>query len=259
MSDNKCSNQFARRDGFKEAVCINASRIYDACRDRDCLERLKVRFVERDQEIIDNALSVKLKSAEVINVLIDTEPVPFNKGYYCVDLTVFFSVRLEAVVSPVSNPCEVCGVCSYNKKVILFGSDGCVKVFSSDYVFDDDDIQNQPTGNLPKVTCQIAEPVCLGVELKKACENHQNDCCCIPRCVSRRYGGSFDHNGGMKDAFVSLGVFMVIQLERQVQMLMPVYDFCMPEKVCCDNTDGEPCELFSKINFPCDAFFPPTK
>lgn len=255
MSDNRCAS-LGRKDCFKEAVCVNASRVYDACRDRECLEDLTVHFVERDSELIDNATAVKLKSAEVVNVFIDTEPVPFNRGYFCVELTIYFSVKLEVAISPMSNPCEVCGLCIYNKKAILFGSEGCVKVFTSDYVCGgDDDIQGQPTGNLPKVTCQIAEPICLSARLKTLCE----PCCpcCIPRVVARRFGGSFEHQRSERVVLVSLGIFMIVQLERQVQMLLPVYDFCMPEKVCIEDGNDEPCDLFSRISFPTNAFFPP--
>ncbi|MBQ4313743.1 MAG: hypothetical protein IJC18_05965, partial [Clostridia bacterium] len=255
MTDNRFASG-GRRDCFKEAVCVNASRVYDACRDRECLEDLRVYFVDRDQQIIDNAIGVKLKSAEVINVYIDTEPVPFNRGYYCVDLTIFFSVYLDVTVSPISNPCEVCGLSVYNKKAILFGSEGSVKVFTSDYVYNDDDVQNQPSGNLPKVTCQIAEPISLGAKLSTVCDPCC-DCCCVPRGVARRFGGSFDNVSCAKIVEVTLGVFMIIQLERQVQMLMPVYDFCMPEKICVEEGNDDPCDLFGKISFPTDAFFPP--
>ena len=31
---------------FKEAVCIDAGRIYDSCGDKDCLEDLRVYFTE---------------------------------------------------------------------------------------------------------------------------------------------------------------------------------------------------------------------
>lgn len=254
MTDNKYSP--ARRDCFREAVCVNASRVYDACRDRECLENLQVFFVEQDQELIDNAAAVKLKCAEVINVFIDTEPVPFNRGYYCVDLTIYFCVRLEVTVSPIGPPCEVCGLSVYTKKAILFGSEGSVKVFTSEFVCNDDDIQNTPSGNLPKVTCQIAEPISLGARLTTVCD----PCCkcgCVPRSVARRFSGSFDHPNGKRIVEVTLGIFMIIQLERQVQMLIPVYDFCMPEKICVEEGNDDPCDLFGKICFPTDAFFPP--
>jgi len=252
MSDSRYNT--SRRDCFKETVCVNASRVYDACRDRECLEDMRVYFTDRDQELIDNAMGIKLKSAEVCNVIIDTEPVPFNRGYYCVELAIYFAVRLEVTLSPVTAPCEVCGVSVYNKKAILFGSEGCVRIFSSDFVCGEDDNQHQPAGNLPKVTCQIAEPICLGAKLETVCDV----CCpCIPKAVTKHFAGSFDHPCGERVATVTLGIFMIIQLERQVQMLLPVYDFCMPEKICMDDSQDDPCELFGRISFPTDAFFPP--
>ena len=56
--------------------------------------------------------------------------------------------------------------------------------------------------------------------------------------------------------YVTLGQFAIIKLERDIQLLMPAYDICMPEKECCvDNSD--PCALFEKFKFPVDEFFPP--
>ena len=43
--------------------------------------------------------------------------------------------------------------------------------------------------------------------------------------------------------------------EKEVQIMIPSYDFCVPRKECCAKTD-DPCEVFSKIEFPTDSFFP---
>jgi hypothetical protein len=56
---------------FKEAVCIDAGRVYDSCCDRDCLEDLRCFFLPETQTLINNALSVRLRGAEVLNVFID--------------------------------------------------------------------------------------------------------------------------------------------------------------------------------------------
>ena len=61
---------------------------------------------------------------------------------------------------------------------------------------------------------------------------------------------------GAPAVFVTLGLFSIVQLIRNVQMLVPVYDFCIPEKQC-DNTTDQPCDVFRKIKFPTDDFFPP--
>jgi len=39
-------------------------------------------------------------------------------------------------------------------------------------------------------------------------------------------------------------------------MLIPAYDFCIPGKECVTTSDN-PCELFRRIDFPTDEFFPP--
>ena len=58
---------------------------------------------------------------------------------------------------------------------------------------------------------------------------------------------------------VTLGQFSLLRLERQTQLLMPSYDYCMPEKACCDGDCGcpeNPCEAFARMQFPVRAFFP---
>ena len=39
-------------------------------------------------------------------------------------------------------------------------------------------------------------------------------------------------------------------------MRIPAYDFCIPRKECVTSTD-DPCDLFSRIEFPTEEFFPP--
>ena len=85
---------------FKEAVCIDASRVYDSCADKDCLEDLKVFFTDCTQRIVDSASSIRCRDAEVITCLIDIEEVPFNRGCYSVDLTFFFKIHFEAFSTP---------------------------------------------------------------------------------------------------------------------------------------------------------------
>jgi hypothetical protein len=253
-------NKLLRSDIFKEAVVVNTKRVYDACRDRDCLDDLRVYFIEEDQEVIKNALGVRLKCSEVLNVYIDTEPVNYNRGYYTVDLTIYFAVDVEATVSPCGLGKVLHGLSVYNKKAILYGSEGSVRTFSSDYVGHDDDIQNLPSSNLPIVTCQIADPVNLGAKLTWLHEHdhHKHDCGChsVPLHISRRFGGELHHGKCERIVEVTLGIFMIISLEREVQMLIPVYDFSLPDKVCVEESSDNPCDLFSRIGFPTDAFFP---
>ena len=61
MSENR-----ANSNNFREAVCIEAQRIFDSCSDKDCLEDLEVIFTDgAAKTIIDNATFIKCKNVEV--------------------------------------------------------------------------------------------------------------------------------------------------------------------------------------------------
>ena len=116
--------------GIREAVCIHTRKIFDSCRDKDCIEDL--RFYPKLQcvDIINRALSVKGGSAKLLYVYVDVEPVSFNRGFYTVDMRFFYHVTLQAYLScPV--PVTVEGLCVFDKRAILFGSEGNAKIFSS--------------------------------------------------------------------------------------------------------------------------------
>lgn len=254
--DTKQLSQEAINNGcFKEAVCINAERIYDSCSAKDCLEDLRVWFPSSDQGVVNRARNVRIKKAEVLTTYLDMEPVSFNRGFYSVDLTMFFRITLEAVLSPI-DPCQlICGVAVFNKKVILYGSDGNVKVFTSE---SDAACDGLGRSTSPKAIIQIADPIGLSARLvDPQCSCY--DCgsaCGIPEKIRTVFNDNFDQMQCERVVLATIGVFSIVQLVRNVQMLIPAYDFCVPEKECVSTTDN-PCELFSKIDFPTDEFFPP--
>lgn len=241
---------------FREAVCIDAYRVYDSCADKDCLENLRVHFTEAGQHIVDQACMVRIKNADVITVYVNLEPVQFNRGFYSVDMTFFFEINLDVFLAPAACPVNVCGLCVFNKKVILFGSEGNVKIFDSGACQDAVETMNDFSKNLPKATVQVAEPI--GLDAKICCDRPENcePTCPIPECICRRYGGEFILPRNGNAVYVTLGIFTIVQIERNVQMLIPTYEFCIPEKECITTTDN-PCELFSRLEFPTDEFFPP--
>ena len=63
------------RDCLKEAVCVDASRIYDSCSDKDCIEDLRVLFPAARQPVVDSATSVRVRDVSVITVYIDLQPL----------------------------------------------------------------------------------------------------------------------------------------------------------------------------------------
>lgn len=243
---------------FKEAVCIDAGRVYDSCCDRDCLEDLRCFFLEDDQTIINDASGVKLRSAEVLNTYIDVEPVNFNKGFYSCDLTFFFLLEFDVFTACNSCPQTVKAISSFGKKVILYGSDGNVRIFSNTISEDNCLAPNtMRSSNMPKCVVQAVDPIPLSARIGEITDTYEN-IRCIPQSVIEAIGGNVvtDLPSGSPTIYVTLGLFTIVQLIRNVQMLIPVYDFCIPEKQCSYSAD-QPCDTFKKIKFPTDDFFPP--
>ncbi|MGN0556267.1 MAG: hypothetical protein ACI4IV_00305 [Acutalibacteraceae bacterium] len=247
------TTNFSAQNGFSDAVCIDAGRVYDSCMDRDCLENLRVYFSDCDNAKIQSAVSCKIKCANVDDVHIDVEPVSFNRGFYSCDLTFYFTLYCDVVQSCSCVPDTIVGIAAFSKKVILCGSEGSVKTFSSRTVFCDEDVQNAPGTNLPKCVVECVDPVVLD---SKICDL----CCCENRCVFpydvlRKIDGAVSETGP-KALYVTLGLFSIVQLIRNVQMMVPVYDFCIPQKECREISNDSPCDVFSKIKFPTEEFFP---
>ncbi len=259
MSENKNCNVPSK---IKEAVCIDTNRVYDSCADKDCLEDLRVYFTDSAQCVIDRATNVRCRGAEVLNAFIEVERVPFNRGFYSVDITYYFKVCLDVFCGHTSAPTMVEGLATFSKKCILYGSEGNVKVFSSEFACGDIDEQLDMVSTNPRAKVQTVDPICLDAKLRKTHECCHIDPCCkpsrIPRCVCRCFEGDFEsyEKDAEKAVTVTLGIFTIVQLERDVQMLIPAYDFCIPSKECNCETDN-PCDAFRKIQFPVDEFFPP--
>ena len=255
LDNNNCGKRQIR-----EAVCIDTDRVYDSCADKDCLADLRVYFTAPAQNIVNNATNIRCRGCEILNAFIEVERIPFNRGFYSVDVTFFFRVTLDAFTSPTSPPTTINGLSTYSKKCILYGSEGDVKVFSSEFTADDIDDQLPVTNTNPKAKVQTVDPICLDARLCPVMECSNNlyaNNRGLPSSIRRCFDGEFQLDADRAVA-VTLGLFTIIQLERDVQMLIPAYDFCIPDKECTCETD-DPCETFRKIDFPLDEFFPPNE
>jgi hypothetical protein len=258
MAENKLGSSSGLSAGhhFKEAVCINAGRIYDSCADKDCLEDLRLLFTPQEQAKIDNAVNIKSKFVCIEDVCIDVEPIPFNKGFYSVDITYYFNVVLD-VFTCVGSPCTtVDGFAVFNKRVILYGSEGNVKIFTS--TGSGGCGTYGPATNMPKAIVQVVDPILLAARLVDVKDCHYDPVVTIPRNIAERHNCECDTFADRpeKMVLVTLGLFSIVQIERKVQMLIPAYDFCIPDKECTSSSD-DPCEIFENIKFPIDDFFPP--
>ena len=239
---------------FREAVPIEVSRIFDSCSAKDCFEDLQCYFTPADQAIVDAAICVKTKSASVLSVFMDVEPITFNKGYYSVDVTFFFKVEVEVITSPITPAATLDGLCFFTKKVILYGGEANAATFTSDEeavnLFDSN-------GNsLPQASIQVVEPIFLAAKL---CEHRHGiyfePCVGIPASVLAAFNGDLFTGTPDKMVLATLGLFSIVNLQRKTQLVVPVYDYSIPGKECTCNTE-DPCEVFRSIKFPVDEFFP---
>ena len=102
--------------------------------------------------------------AELLYTYIDVEPVVFNRGFYTVDMRFFYRVTLNAYCSN-PRPIEVEGLCVFDKRVILFGSEGNAKIFSSEMRVDALDRQLLELSNLPTAIVEAVDPIVLDAKL----------------------------------------------------------------------------------------------
>ncbi len=56
---------------IKEAVCIHTDKVYDSCKDKDCIEDARVFLTASSQELVDKAVNVKCRKSEIIWVFSD--------------------------------------------------------------------------------------------------------------------------------------------------------------------------------------------
>ena len=271
---------------IREAVCVQVEKVYDSCKEKDCIEDAEVIFrnPEKVQMLIDRAINVKCNRAEVLDVFADVEPVPFRRGFFTVDVKYFIKVKLDFFVPYCNGSVKVVsvpGLVVFDKKIILFGSEGNVKIFKSHYVKHGIDTPVRSTlqqDNLPTSKIEVAEPICLNAQIEEVLDEHF--ICCgidqVPRNVMETledeeedydetaFSETTDesrhhHNKCRKVVVVSIGLFSIVKLVRFVQLLVPAFDFCVPNKKCIASTDENPCEIFDTIEFPVDEFFPPQK
>ena len=247
MADRVTNGPVESPASIREAVCVNTRKIYDSCRDKDCVDDLRVYPTESSQAYIENALNIRPKSARLLNVDVSVEPVSFNRGYYTVDCTYFYAVTGETFPAGQT----VTGLCVFDKRVMLFGSVGNVRTFCSD--------GSLMGADLPTAVVSAVDPICLYCKLADtetviATELEHRS---IPEGIRAAFTEKLVFNDTARRWFATVGQFSIIRLERDTQLVVPAYDYCLPEKESPVTVTDDPCTLFSRIHFPVEEFFPP--
>ena len=120
-----------RPEDLRSALSIHTQKITDSCRDKDCIEDLRVYLTRESQAVLDTAAAAKVRSAELIYTAIDVSPLAFHRNHYTIDLTFYYKIIADAAVGP-CRPAAICGLALFSKRAVLCGENTGAHIFRSD-------------------------------------------------------------------------------------------------------------------------------
>ncbi len=259
MSDN-CQDGLRFNPGdLCQALAIHTRKITDSCRDKDCIEDLRVYLTQGSQAILDTAATAKVRCADLLYTYIDVEPASFDRNHYCIDVTFYYRILADATVGT-CRPATLYGLAVFSKRAVLCGEESAAHIFTSDTRLGECDGLTRYSANLPTAVVEVLDPMVLGSKVRDVCEckcgdhvSHQ-----IPAAIQGMFDEPLVLSGETRRLLVTLGQFSIIRLERDAQLVVPIVDYSIPCKECCDSPGcaEDPCEMFSRIPFPANRFSP---
>ena len=245
---------------LRRAMSIHTRKITDACRDKDCIEDLRIYLTTGSQSILDTAANVRVRCAELITTDLDVTPVAFNRSHYCIDLTFYYRVLADATVGA-NRPAMLCGLAVFTKRVVLCGEDTRPHIYRSTAPLTTIGTNVPLQTSQPTAVVEVLDPMVLSSKVRET-----DPCGCggsttvqIPDCIRELFEEPLVISGGQRQLFVTLGQFSIVRLEQEAQLIVPVLDYAIPCRECCDENCGsaeDPCEMFSRIPFPAEEFTP---
>ncbi|MDF2882045.1 MAG: hypothetical protein K0R54_2602 [Clostridiaceae bacterium] len=207
--------------------CIFAYRIYDSCRQQDCLilPVLNINGTPYSDHVpitFSNALTVTPE-------IKDIRPNNIKEGYFDIDIEYTFDYNVRGASAAAGPKKSI-----FTKTVTLFGSKSSDVTIATNFP----DYRNgtafeQLSQNVPYVIVEAS------VNFLKF--------------ESVPIAGSADRN-----FLITLGLFTMIKISRPVNLIVKSTGFCKPEK-CVDPSD-DVCDFFENdVKFPFDIFNPPQK
>lgn len=114
-----------------QALSVHTRKITDSCRDKDCIEDLRVYLTRNSQNILDTAAGAKVRCADLLYCYIDVEPVAFDRSHYCIDVTFYYRILADAIVGT-ARPAALYGLAVFSKRAVLCGEESKAHIFTSD-------------------------------------------------------------------------------------------------------------------------------
>ena len=238
-------------------VCIHTQQITDSCLDKDCIEDLRVYLTQSSQAALESAGSVKIRCAELLYASVDTEPLAYKAGWYAVDITFYYRI-IGDVMNGGARPQAIVGLAVFTKRLVLYGSKSKAKIFSStDGALTPESLLGT---DRPEAVLEVLDPMVLSSRIKEFC---QCRCCeaeviTPPQVIAESFSEPLDFSPEGKRLYVTIGQFSTVRLQRGTQISVETCEYHAPSHGCCEDEgcEEDPCELFSRIEFPMQAFFP---
>lgn len=228
--------------------------------DKDCIEDLRVYLTRESQAVLDQATSARTRCVELLHVDLDVDCVPYNSGYYTVNLTFYYKVIADVTLGGI-RPTTIYGLAVFEKRVLLFGGEGNAKIFTNRGGGCCATKQSICNCNKPKAVVEVVDPMVLSAKVQDICNCCHCDCdlAGIPECILSCFDSDLVLSGEAKRLLITIGQFSIIRLERETQLLIPSFDYCIPTKECPDVggiSAEDACDVFAQVDFPVNAFFP---
>ena len=245
---------------LRQAMSIHTKKITDSCRDKDCIEDLPVYLTAGCQALLDSSSGARVRCAELLSTYIDVEPVAFDRNHYCIDITFYYRIIADAMVGA-TRPATLYGLAVFSKRAVLCGEDSSAHIFRSDTRLYAPDGATRSFANRPTAVVEVLDPMVLGSRIREACDCQGKEVSSVqvPEDVRKMFDEELCCCGEHRKLYVTLGQFSIVRLERDAQLVVPVLDYSIPTKECCDNPGfcaEDPCEMFSRIPFPSAQFTP---
>ena len=235
MSENCQGSVRCSCEDLQEALSIHTRKITDSCRDKDCIEDLRVYLTRCSQAILDTAAGAKVRCADLLYTYIDVEPVAFDRNHYCIDVTFYYRILADATVG-CSRPAALYGLAVFSKRVVLCGEDSKAHIFTSDTRLNAPDGLSRFSANRPTAVVEVLDPMVLSSKVREVSDcSKETTLAQIPEGICQMFDEELVLCGESRRLFVTLGQFSVIRLERDAQLVVPVLDYSLPAKECCDS------------------------
>ena len=156
MSDNCQGTVRCRPEDLQEALAIHTRKITDSCRDKDCIEDLRVYLTRGSQALLDAATGAKVRCAELLHAYIDVEPVAFDRNHYCIDVTFYYRILADAVIGT-GRPAALYGLAVFSKRAVLCGEDSRARIFTSNTRLYESDGISLRSSNHPTAVVEVTD------------------------------------------------------------------------------------------------------